>query len=142
MSFLCAYSDVALDLLKRYPAIGRDSISSRERVLRALAGKPLAFASGSRLGRFQRFIYNRWCLTIPLYIPITLNLQHKYIVNCPSPVYFNLQAFLCLKGKIILALIRSTRIKAFLKTWRISSSDHRTTRHLVCKYLVCDRYIH
>ncbi|KAL9448540.1 hypothetical protein AB3S75_015932 [Citrus x aurantiifolia] len=43
--------DVALDLLKRHPRIGRDSIDSRGIVLDTLAQKPYAFASGSRLGR-------------------------------------------------------------------------------------------
>ncbi|KAL9451721.1 hypothetical protein AB3S75_013315 [Citrus x aurantiifolia] len=43
--------DVALDLLKRHPTIGRDSIDSRRIVLNTLARKPYAFASGSRLGR-------------------------------------------------------------------------------------------
>ena len=54
-------SDVALDLLKRHPTIGRDSIDSRRIVLNTLARKPYAFASGSRLGRLQRLIYNCWC---------------------------------------------------------------------------------
>lgn len=53
--------DVALDLLKRHPRIGRDSIDSRGIVLDTLAQKPYAFASGSRLGRLQRLIYNCWC---------------------------------------------------------------------------------
>ncbi|KAH9684942.1 ANK REP REGION domain-containing protein [Citrus sinensis] len=39
--------DVALDLLKLYPTIGRDNIDSRRIVLNALAEKPYAFASGS-----------------------------------------------------------------------------------------------
>ncbi|KAH9684931.1 ANK REP REGION domain-containing protein [Citrus sinensis] len=43
--------DVALDLLKHYPTIGRDSINSRRVVLNSLARKPYAFESGSRLGR-------------------------------------------------------------------------------------------
>ncbi|KAL9448547.1 hypothetical protein AB3S75_015937 [Citrus x aurantiifolia] len=50
--------DVALDLLKLHPKIGRDNIDSRRIVLNALAQKPYAFASGSRLGRLQRLIYN------------------------------------------------------------------------------------
>ncbi|XP_024039128.1 protein ACCELERATED CELL DEATH 6 [Citrus clementina] len=50
--------DVALDLLKLHPTIGRDSMVSRRIVLNALAQKPYAFASGSRLGRLQRLIYN------------------------------------------------------------------------------------
>ncbi|KAL9451725.1 hypothetical protein AB3S75_013317 [Citrus x aurantiifolia] len=50
--------DVALDLLKLHPTIGRDSIDSRRIVLNTLAQKPYAFASGSRLGRLQRLIYN------------------------------------------------------------------------------------
>ncbi|XP_024040588.1 protein ACCELERATED CELL DEATH 6 [Citrus clementina] len=50
--------DVALDLLKLHPTIGRDSIDSRRIVLNKLAQKPYAFASGSRLGRLQRLIYN------------------------------------------------------------------------------------
>ncbi|KAL9451720.1 hypothetical protein AB3S75_013315 [Citrus x aurantiifolia] len=50
--------DVALDLLKRHPTIGRDSIDSRRIVLNTLARKPYAFASGSRLGRLQRLIYD------------------------------------------------------------------------------------
>ncbi|GAY65185.1 hypothetical protein CUMW_239270, partial [Citrus unshiu] len=53
--------DVALDLLKLHPTIGRDSIDSRRIVLNKLAQKPYAFASGSRLGRLQRLIYNCWC---------------------------------------------------------------------------------
>ncbi|KAL9451728.1 hypothetical protein AB3S75_013318 [Citrus x aurantiifolia] len=43
--------DVAFDLLKLHPTIGRDSIDSRRIVLNKLAQKPYAFASGSRLGR-------------------------------------------------------------------------------------------
>ncbi|KAH9750728.1 ANK REP REGION domain-containing protein [Citrus sinensis] len=39
--------DVALDLLKLHPTIGRDSIDSRGIVLNKLAQKPYAFASGS-----------------------------------------------------------------------------------------------
>ncbi|XP_024040350.1 uncharacterized protein LOC18040904 [Citrus clementina] len=50
--------DVALDLLKLHPTIGRDNIDSRRIVLKTLAKKPYAFASGSRLGRLQRLIYN------------------------------------------------------------------------------------
>ncbi|KAH9750710.1 ANK REP REGION domain-containing protein [Citrus sinensis] len=53
LSFLIAANlyDVALDLLKRHPTIGRDSIDSRRIILNTLAQKPYAFASGSRLGR-------------------------------------------------------------------------------------------
>ena len=54
-------SDVALDLLKLHPTIGRDNIDSRRIVLNTLSQKPYAFASGSRLGRLQRLIYNCWC---------------------------------------------------------------------------------
>ncbi|GAY65178.1 hypothetical protein CUMW_239220 [Citrus unshiu] len=43
--------DVAFDLLKLHPTIGRDSIDSRRIVLNTLAQMPYAFASGSRLGR-------------------------------------------------------------------------------------------
>ncbi|KAH9684923.1 ANK REP REGION domain-containing protein [Citrus sinensis] len=43
--------DVALDLLKLHPTIGRDNIDSRRIVLNTLSQKPYAFASGSRLGR-------------------------------------------------------------------------------------------
>ncbi|GAY65180.1 hypothetical protein CUMW_239240 [Citrus unshiu] len=50
--------DVALDLLKRRPTIGRDNTDSRRIVLNTLAEKPYAFASGSRLGHLQRLIYN------------------------------------------------------------------------------------
>ncbi|KAH9750725.1 ANK REP REGION domain-containing protein [Citrus sinensis] len=50
--------DVALDLLKLHPTIGRDNINSRRVVLNSLARKPYAFESGSRLGRLQRLIYN------------------------------------------------------------------------------------
>ncbi|KAJ4717260.1 putative Ankyrin repeat-containing protein [Melia azedarach] len=49
--------DVALDILKENPAIGRDHIRSRKMVLKTLAGKPSAFASGTQLGCL-RFIYN------------------------------------------------------------------------------------
>ncbi|KAL9451723.1 hypothetical protein AB3S75_013316 [Citrus x aurantiifolia] len=60
LSFLIAANlyDVALDLLKRHSTIGRDSIDSRRIILNTLAQKPYAFASGSRLGRLQRLIYN------------------------------------------------------------------------------------
>ncbi|GAY65191.1 hypothetical protein CUMW_239290, partial [Citrus unshiu] len=53
--------DVALDLLKLHPTIGRDNIDSRRIVLNTLSQKPYAFASGSRLGRLRRLIYNCWC---------------------------------------------------------------------------------
>ncbi|GAY67727.1 hypothetical protein CUMW_258870 [Citrus unshiu] len=43
--------DVALDLLKLHPTIGRDNIDSQRIVLNTLSQKPYAFASGSRLGR-------------------------------------------------------------------------------------------
>ncbi|KAH9684928.1 hypothetical protein KPL70_013735 [Citrus sinensis] len=42
--------DVALDLLKLHPTIGRDNIDSQRIVLNSLARKPYAFESGSRLG--------------------------------------------------------------------------------------------
>ncbi|ESR44788.1 hypothetical protein CICLE_v10003972mg [Citrus x clementina] len=63
LSFLIAANlyDVASDLLKRHPTIGRDSIDSRRIILNTLAQKPYAFASGSRLGRLQRLIYNCSC---------------------------------------------------------------------------------
>lgn len=71
MTFVHLYaSDIALDLLKNYPAIGRDHIKYRNGVLRAMAQKPLAFANGkgSRRGRLQRLIYYCWYPDQLLYI--------------------------------------------------------------------------
>lgn len=50
--------DIALRLLKRHEVIGRDRMSYRKKLLEVMAEKPLAFKSGSRLGRLQRLIYN------------------------------------------------------------------------------------
>ncbi|XP_058004446.1 protein ACCELERATED CELL DEATH 6 isoform X2 [Hevea brasiliensis] len=55
------FYSIALDLLKLYPALARRRDGQGVSALDRLAGKPQAFASGSRLGFFQRLFYHFAC---------------------------------------------------------------------------------
>ncbi|OMO88699.1 hypothetical protein CCACVL1_08257 [Corchorus capsularis] len=48
---------IALDMLKRYPKLGRDNLKQRKRILKQLAEKPLGFATGYKFGPWERIIY-------------------------------------------------------------------------------------
>ncbi|XVF29538.1 hypothetical protein REPUB_Repub15cG0130100 [Reevesia pubescens] len=48
---------IALDMLKRYPKLGRDNLKQRKRILKQLAEKPLGFQSGRKFGPWERLIY-------------------------------------------------------------------------------------
>ncbi|KAH9667227.1 ANK REP REGION domain-containing protein [Citrus sinensis] len=52
------FLDIACNLLKQYPKLARDKDHHRRIILQKLAKKPKGFASGSRPGYWNRFIYH------------------------------------------------------------------------------------
>ncbi|XVF29541.1 hypothetical protein REPUB_Repub15cG0130300 [Reevesia pubescens] len=62
---------IALDMLKRYPKLGRNNLKQRKRILKQLAEKPLGFQSGRKFGPWERLIYKGISVTKEVTIPST-----------------------------------------------------------------------
>ncbi|XVF29511.1 hypothetical protein REPUB_Repub15cG0129700 [Reevesia pubescens] len=62
---------IALNMLKRYPKLGRDNLKQRKRILKQLAEKPLGFQSGRKFGPWERLIYKGISVTKEVTIPST-----------------------------------------------------------------------
>ncbi|WRX22086.1 PGG domain - like 10 [Theobroma cacao] len=60
---------LALDLLKRYPKLGRENLRQRRRILKELAKKPLGFESGCKFGFWERLIYKGISVTKEVTVP-------------------------------------------------------------------------
>ncbi|XP_022722118.1 uncharacterized protein LOC111279394 [Durio zibethinus] len=80
----------ALDMLKRYPKLGRDSLKQRKRILKQLAEKPLGFESACKFGLWERLIYKGISVTNEVAIPsiqpenddsLRINILDKAIEN-------------------------------------------------------------
>ncbi|XVE80936.1 hypothetical protein DITRI_Ditri15bG0021600 [Diplodiscus trichospermus] len=80
---------IALDMLKRYPKLGRDNLKQRKRILKQLAEKPLEFESGCKFGPWERLIYKGISvtkeITIPSIQPETDDSLHINIVDKDNP---------------------------------------------------------
>ncbi|XVE80945.1 hypothetical protein DITRI_Ditri15bG0022500 [Diplodiscus trichospermus] len=63
---------LALDMLKRYPKLGRDNLRQRKRILKQLAEKPRGFESGCKFGPWERLIYKGISVTKEVTIPSIL----------------------------------------------------------------------
>ncbi|KAJ4717792.1 Ankyrin repeat [Melia azedarach] len=71
-SCISSCTDMAFDLLKRHPMLARDNRVCKSFILEKLAKKSKGFASRSRLGYWQRFIYH--CIPV----------KEERIHDCPQ----------------------------------------------------------
>ncbi|XP_059657226.1 uncharacterized protein LOC132303809 isoform X2 [Cornus florida] len=65
VAFSGAISDVALDMIQRYPGLAISRDGNGDTALHVLSRKPAAFFSGSQLGLWQRCIYSCLHVDVP-----------------------------------------------------------------------------
>ncbi|KAH9684929.1 hypothetical protein KPL70_013735 [Citrus sinensis] len=82
--------DVALDLLKLHPTIGRDNIDSQRIVLNSLARKPYAFESGSRLGHILALFSSISSVLMFLGILISRYEEDDFLLSLPRKLIIGL----------------------------------------------------
>lgn len=69
---LYSFTDIALNLLKKYPEIARGEIADTGKILELLSKRPKEFASGSRLGFWKGLLYRCSPCSKPFLIKVAL----------------------------------------------------------------------